>query len=52
VLPVREVQRRYASWALARMGGHTTRPAEALGVDAKTLAQWLTEPGIVGSTRE
>jgi two-component system response regulator HydG len=41
VLPIREVQRRYAAWALDSFGGHKTRTAEALGVDAKTLAKWL-----------
>jgi two-component system response regulator HydG len=41
VLPIREVQRRYAAWALEKLGGHKTRTAEALGVDAKTLAKWL-----------
>ena len=41
VLPIREVQRRYAAWALERLGGHKTRTAEALDVDAKTLAKWL-----------
>lgn len=29
VTPVREMQRRYAVWALARLGGHKTRTAEA-----------------------
>jgi two-component system, NtrC family, response regulator HydG len=43
VLPIREVQRRYAAWALERFGGHKTRTAEALGVDAKTLTKWLSE---------
>jgi two-component system response regulator HydG len=43
VLPIREVQRRYAAWALEKLGGHKTRTAEALGVDAKTLAKWLAE---------
>ncbi len=42
VMPIREVQRRYAAWALEQYGGHKTRTAEALGVDAKTLARWLT----------
>jgi two-component system response regulator HydG len=44
VLPIREVQRRYAAWALERLGGHKARTAEALGVDTKTLAKWLTAP--------
>ncbi len=42
VLPIREVQRRYAAWALERFNGHRTRAAEALGVDSKTLAKWLS----------
>ena len=41
VLPIREVQRRYAAWALEKLGGHKARTAEALGVDKKTLAKWL-----------
>ncbi len=41
VLPIREVQRRYAAWALEVLGGHKARTAEALGVDAKTLTKWL-----------
>jgi two-component system response regulator HydG len=45
VLPIREVQKRYALWALDRLGGHKTRTAEMLGVDAKTLAKWLMGEG-------
>ena len=41
VMPVRELQRRYAAWALEQLGGHRTRTAERLGIDAKTLAKWL-----------
>ena len=41
VRPIRDVQRRYALWAFERCGGHRGRTAEALGVDAKTLAKWL-----------
>jgi DNA-binding NtrC family response regulator len=43
VLPIRDVQRRYAAWALERFGGHKRRTADALGVDAKTLAKWLSD---------
>ncbi len=43
VIPVRELQRRYALWALERCGGHKGRTADVLGVDAKTLAKWLNE---------
>ncbi len=43
VLPVRELQRRYALWVLERCGGHRGRTAELLGIDGKTLAKWLSE---------
>jgi len=43
VLPVRELTRRYALWALEQLGGHRTRTAEKLGIDMKTLAKWLSE---------
>jgi two-component system response regulator HydG len=42
VMPIRDVQRRYASWALERFGGRKGRTADALGVDGKTLAKWLS----------
>lgn len=41
VIPVRDLQRRYAAWALEQTGGHRGRTADRLGVDAKTLAKWL-----------
>ena len=41
ILPIRELQKRYAAWALEQLGGHRGRTAERLGVDAKTLAKWL-----------
>jgi len=41
VLPMIEVQRRYARWALDQLDGHKTRTAERLDVDAKTLNRWL-----------
>jgi two-component system response regulator HydG len=44
VLPIRELQRRYARFAMEQLGGHKARVAEALGVDKKTLAKWLTPP--------
>ncbi len=43
IVPVREIQRRYAAWALAQLGGNRTRTAERLGIDTKTLAKWLSE---------
>ncbi len=51
IVPVRELQRRYAAWALEQLGGHRTRTAERLGIDAKTLAKWLAdEPEDAGRT--
>jgi two-component system response regulator HydG len=41
LLPVRELQRRYAAWALERVGGRKTLACEKLGIDAKTLNKWL-----------
>jgi two-component system, NtrC family, response regulator HydG len=43
VIPFRELQRRYATWALAQFGGQRGRTADQLGVDGKTLAKWLSE---------
>ncbi len=45
LLPARELQHRYAAWALDRCGGHKSRTAEKLGIDIKTLNRWLQEPG-------
>jgi len=41
VVPMRDVQRRYAAWAFERLGGHKARTAEALDIDSKTLMKWL-----------
>jgi two-component system, NtrC family, response regulator HydG len=41
VLPLRQLQRRYASWALQQEGGRRLATAESLGVDRKTLAKLL-----------
>ena len=41
VIPIRELQRRYASWALKRFSGAKLATCEALGIDSKTLAKWL-----------
>ncbi len=43
ILPIRVVQRRYAAWVLQQCGGHRGRAAEKLGVDVKTLYNWLNE---------
>jgi two-component system, NtrC family, response regulator HydG len=41
IIPIRDLQRRYATWALSQMGGHKGKTAEKLGIDAKTLWKWL-----------
>jgi len=43
ILPMRELERRYAVWAVAQTGGHRGKAAERLGVDPKTLRKWLGE---------
>ncbi len=43
VLPMRELQRRYAAWALIQLGGNKRRTAESLEMDHKTLAKLLAE---------
>jgi two-component system response regulator HydG len=43
VMPIREVQRRYAAWAVAQLGGNRTQAAQRLGIDVKTLRSWLDQ---------
>ena len=43
IVPIRDLQRRYAAWALAKLGGHKGKTAEKLGIDAKTLWKWLSD---------
>jgi two-component system response regulator HydG len=43
IIPLRDLERRYAVWALAQTGGHRGKTAERLGVDPKTLRKWLGE---------
>jgi two-component system response regulator HydG len=43
IVPVRELQRRYAAWVLGQMGGHKGKTAEKLGIDGKTLWKWLND---------
>jgi two-component system response regulator HydG len=43
VLPMREMQRRYAAWAYERLGGRKLLTAEKLGIDDKTLTSWLAK---------
>ena len=41
IIPMRDLERRYAAWALAQTGGQRGKTAEKLGVDPKTLRKWL-----------
>jgi two-component system response regulator HydG len=41
IVPMRDVQRRYATWVYERLGGRKMQTAEKLGVDFKTLSKWL-----------
>ncbi|CAN5916495.1 sigma-54 dependent transcriptional regulator [soil metagenome] len=41
ILPIRDLQRRYAAWALERTAGRKNLACEKLGIDAKTLNKWL-----------
>jgi two-component system response regulator HydG len=41
LVPVRDMQRRYAAWVLERVGGRKMLACEKLGIDAKTLNKWL-----------
>ena len=43
VVPMREIQHRYAAWALEQLGGRRMLTAEKLGVNDKTLARLLAE---------
>ncbi len=43
VIPVRELQRRYAAWAMEQLDGNKKRVCEHLGIDPKTLAKWLSQ---------
>jgi two-component system response regulator HydG len=48
IVPIRDLQRRYAVWAMTQLGGHKGKVAEKLGIDAKTLWKWLSEAGSGG----
>ncbi|MDI1432274.1 sigma-54-dependent transcriptional regulator [Polyangium sorediatum] len=43
VQPLRELQQRYARWALAELSGNKSRTADRLGIDVKTLAKYLAD---------
>jgi two-component system response regulator HydG len=41
IVPMREMQRRYAAWVLEQVDGIRSRAAKRLGIDVKTLARLL-----------
>jgi two-component system response regulator HydG len=41
ILPLEDIERRYARWAIAQLGGRKMLTAEKLGIDRKTLARLL-----------
>ncbi|HEY7376444.1 MAG TPA: sigma-54 dependent transcriptional regulator [Polyangia bacterium] len=43
IMPMRELERRYAVWAVGQTGGHRGKAAEKLGIDPKTLRKWLDD---------
>jgi two-component system response regulator HydG len=52
ILPLREVQRRYARWAFARLGKNRLRTAERLGIDPKTLSKLVNDEADDGEKDE
>jgi two-component system response regulator HydG len=46
LVPARELQHRYAHWALERCDGHKSHTADHLGIDIKTLNRWLQDPAL------
>jgi two-component system response regulator HydG len=43
IISLKELERRYAAWAVAQTGGHRGKTADKLGVDPKTLRKLLEE---------
>lgn len=41
ILPMREMQRRYAGWVLEQVDGIRSHAARSLGIDVKTLGRLL-----------
>jgi two-component system, NtrC family, response regulator HydG len=44
ILPMREIQRRYAAWVLEQVDGIRAHAARRLGIDVKTLSRLLSAP--------
>ena len=45
VLPLEEIERRYALWAFEKLGRNKSLAAQTLGIDRKTLARKLGDRG-------
>jgi two-component system response regulator HydG len=43
ILPVKKLHRLYAQWAMAQLAGQRRITAERLGIDVRTLYNWLSE---------
>lgn len=52
ILPLREIQRRYAAWAYEQLGGKKVLTASMLDVDFRTLNKLLATPPPEGRGRE
>lgn len=48
ILPLEELDRRYARWVIAQLGGRKMLTAEKLDIDRKTLARLLDDNGAGG----
>jgi len=45
IVPMRDMMRRYATWAYEELGGQKLLTADKLGIDIKTLRRWLQQGG-------
>jgi two-component system, NtrC family, response regulator HydG len=52
IIPVRELQRRYAASVLERLGGRKMLACEKLGIGPKTLSKWLSASSSSSSSSE
>lgn len=45
ILPVKVLHRQYAHWAMAQLAGQRRATADRLGIDVRTLYNWLSDDG-------
>lgn len=43
ILPIKQLHRLYAQWAMAQLAGQRRATADRLGIDVRTLYNWLSE---------